>query len=87
MDFEDHDDDENLRFFEETYGWTAIVCEHLGCTFEEAFPILEAMIALEDGRKVGVLRSTRLVIPLYRGLGFRTVTDFALYGPPDSFHV
>jgi len=61
--------------------------EFRGRGIARALTVAALRTAVEDGHKVGVLHSTQLAIPLYRGLGFRTVADFALYGPPDSFHV
>ena len=43
--------------------------------------------AVEDGYEVGVPHSSQMAVALYQGLGFREVADFALYGPPDGFHV
>jgi ribosomal protein S18 acetylase RimI-like enzyme len=43
--------------------------------------------AVDDGYKVGVPHSSPMAVTLYWGLGFRDFAEFALYGPPDGFHL
>jgi hypothetical protein len=43
--------------------------------------------AVDDGYKVGLLHSSPMAVTFYQELGFRDVAEFALYGPPDGFHL
>jgi hypothetical protein len=58
-----------------------------GCGNAPALTVAALSSAVDDGYKVGVPHSSPMAVTFYQELGFRDVAEFALYGPPDGFHL